>query len=282
LSEYFPRTEFGGDGTVSQGIFRDNLHLPFQHDSQVLGGIGFMYDELFCFVVFRSSLQAVEHMGQFIDGQGRKEWCLHEHMLVGFHGVLVHVMVFFVALATSNAIVVCIGIFGKTFGKLCRTIWIGGGFLRDIRFIALHRGGSLTVEDHRKLMGWAIGCVEHVLPLTNHPIDEILSDGLKVAESWQQGIATTGDAMKASRAVHRLAKEMEDPVLKHIARAIGHAVATAHMADHCLGPAWYAKKAVSASGGSTLQEHEWQTRQLATLPSHLAQLILESPKFKPA
>jgi uncharacterized protein GlcG (DUF336 family) len=79
-----------------------------------------------------------------------------------------------------------------------------------------------------------------------------------VARAWADGKATVGDARKASVAAHTAAREYADPVAVAVARAVGHAVATAHMADHSLGPAWYALKAVKAAGGSAEEERRWQ------------------------
>ena len=39
-------------------------------------------------------------------------------------------------------------------------------------FIAEHRGGPLTKDNHRKLIKWAIECSEHVLSLIDKEIDE--------------------------------------------------------------------------------------------------------------
>ncbi len=50
-------------------------------------------------------------------------------------------------------------------------------------FIAEHRGGPLTKENHRELMKWAIICAEHVLYLLNNEIDEKLIYALHVAKS---------------------------------------------------------------------------------------------------
>lgn len=37
--------------------------------------------------------------------------------------------------------------------------------MRDKRFIAVHRGGPLSKEQHYQLISWAHTCTEHVLPL---------------------------------------------------------------------------------------------------------------------
>lgn len=58
-------------------------------------------------------------------------------------------------------------------------------------------------------------------------------------------------------------------------RCIGHTVATAHMADHCLGPAWYIRKIMMLTGGSAEEEQKWQEQQLLNLPSHVRDLVIQ-------
>lgn len=152
--------------------------------------------------------------------------------------------------------------------------------MRDIRFVAQHRGGELSGTDHRALMGWALRCTEHALPLASGEIPDLYLEALIVARQWMEGVASTYDAMRASRAVHALARQTADPVMQLLGRCIGQAVATAHMADHCLGPAWYARKIVALRGNSVDDECRWQEAQLKDLPGHLAQLVASSPKFR--
>jgi len=152
--------------------------------------------------------------------------------------------------------------------------------MRDKRFIAEHRGGSLKKEQHYQLMNWACDCAEHILSLFGEKIDERLIHALNVGRAWAQGNASVGDARKASVCAHAVARESTNPVVIAVARAVGHAVATAHMADHSLGPAWYAFKAVKSAGKSVDAERKWQDEQL---PPEIKELVLsarEVDKFK--
>ena len=45
------------------------------------------------------------------------------------------------------------------------------------------------------------------------------------------------------------------------------------MADHALGGALYALKAVKLAGKSVSEEREWQNKQLQRLPSNLVELV---------
>ena len=68
--------------------------------------------------------------------------------------------------------------------------------MRDTRFVAEHRGGPLTKEQHFQLIQWAVDCAEHVLPLSGDTTDERLKHALRVAEDWRSGNASVGDARK--------------------------------------------------------------------------------------
>ena len=149
--------------------------------------------------------------------------------------------------------------------------------MRDKRFIAEHRGGPLKKEQHIQLIKWACDCGENVLPLLEETLDERLRNALLIANQWAIGKATVGDAMKASVAAHIVAREFSNPTSVAVARSVGQAVATAHMADHSLGAAVYALKAVKNAGKSIDAERKWQNEQL---PSEIRELVLTSRSMK--
>jgi hypothetical protein len=146
--------------------------------------------------------------------------------------------------------------------------------MRDRRFIAEHRGGLLTKDNHHKLIRWAILCSEHVLSLIDEEIDKRLFYALNVAKEWENENLEVGDAMKASVVAHAVARESSNPISIAVARSVGHTVATAHMADHSLGGALYALKAVSLAGKPIDKERSWQIKQLQQLPSEIVELVL--------
>jgi len=145
--------------------------------------------------------------------------------------------------------------------------------LRDPGFLAVHRGGDLSREDHVELMQWAISCFNRVLVYYDKELDETICHAIVVAEGWCKGSYTTGDAIRASRSVHAHAREITCPVAQAVARAVGHGVATAHMADHCMGAALYAQKALKLAGQSDQEERTWQVEQLRHLPEGLGGLV---------
>ena len=152
--------------------------------------------------------------------------------------------------------------------------------MRDKRFIAVHRGGTLTKDNHQKLMRWARECSEHVLSLIDKTIDERLVHALRVAKEWENDNVAVGAAMKASSDAHAVARESSNPTSIAVARSIGHAVATAHMADHSLGAALYALKAVKHAGKSIEDEREWQNEHLQQLPMEIVELVRTTMRKK--
>ncbi len=145
--------------------------------------------------------------------------------------------------------------------------------MRDQRFVAAHRGGPLTLEHHRLLIHWARKCVLHVLPLLDDTVDERLTHALETAEAWAQSKVPTGAAMQAAYQCHAAARDAVTPTAMLLTRAVGQMVATAHMADHSLGAAWYALKAVKAASGSVEDERGWQNEQL---PLEIRELVLSA------
>lgn len=55
--------------------------------------------------------------------------------------------------------------------------------MRDQRFIAEHRGGSLTSNQHKALIQWAMICAQHVLPLITDELDDRIEGAVKTAEA---------------------------------------------------------------------------------------------------
>lgn len=148
--------------------------------------------------------------------------------------------------------------------------------MRDIRFIAEHRGGPLPRAHHRLLSLWSADCVEHVLQhFTAVSEDDRPGKAIEIARQWARGEIRVGVCQKASVAAHACAREIientpDQTVAIAIARAAGHAVATAHFAEHSLGGANYAIKAIRVLGLSRQLERNWQ---LSQLPDELKELV---------
>jgi hypothetical protein len=156
---------------------------------------------------------------------------------------------------------------------------------RDPRFVAVHRGGSLDVSSHRLLASWAADCAEHVLPLftAKYPEDDRPHRAIETARAWSRGEASVGEAREAASAAHAAARSASDAAAREVARAAGHAVATAHMADHELGAAAYAIRAVRLASPESVamtageSECRWQREHL---PEAVRELVLSDEESR--
>ena len=155
---------------------------------------------------------------------------------------------------------------------------------RDPRLVTLRRGGSLTDGDHQLLAAWAAACAEHVLPLFElaRPGDERPRWAIEQARAWARGEIRMTEARTASFAAHAAARETGGPA-REAARAAGHAVAVAHMADHELGAAAYAIRAVRAAAHPSERDEAGRAEcrwQRAQLPAAIRALVLEDERLR--
>jgi hypothetical protein len=153
---------------------------------------------------------------------------------------------------------------------------------RDPRFVTIRRGGTLKDSEHRLLVAWAADCAEHVLHhfTDKNPSDNRPQFAIEQARAWLQSENSMNQAREAAYAAHDAAREYTGAA-SAAARSAGHAVATAHMADHELGAAAYAIKAVR---NATIPEKRdeagkneciWQRNQL---PSSIYELVISDQK----
>lgn len=132
---------------------------------------------------------------------------------------------------------------------------------------------------HRLLVAWAADCAEHVLHLFTevNPSDDRPSHAIAIAREWSIGSATVAQVRQAAVNAHAAARESSHSAAIEAARSAGHAVATAHMADHELGAAAYAIRAVMKSVGKidSTRVAELECRwQQAQLPEAIRELVL--------
>ncbi|HEV7145975.1 MAG TPA: hypothetical protein VGN48_03140, partial [Pedococcus sp.] len=71
--------------------------------------------------------------------------------------------------------------------------------VRDLRFVTIRRGGTLTDPDHRLLALWAALCAEHVLTLfeSAQPGDLRPRQAIEHARAWASGEVTMMQARAA-------------------------------------------------------------------------------------
>ncbi len=155
---------------------------------------------------------------------------------------------------------------------------------RDPRFVTVRRGGTLEDAQHRLLAAWAADCAEHVLHYftSQYPNDDRPRRAIEQARAWSRGEISMTQAREAAYAAHDAAKTSTGAA-REAARAAGHAVATAHMADHELGAAAYAIRAVRAASPADSRneagriECQWQREQL---PEAIRALVLSDEDLR--
>jgi hypothetical protein len=136
-------------------------------------------------------------------------------------------------------------------------------------------------QDQRALAAWAAKCAERVLPLFEqaHPEDERPRNALEACRAWvRSGEFKMAMIRGAALSAHAAARGLpaNDPA-GQAAHAAGQAVATAHVAQHAYGGAYYALRAIAAADPENAEKHvvkerEWQGRQL---PKHLREEIMD-------
>jgi hypothetical protein len=110
-----------------------------------------------------------------------------------------------------------------------------------------------------------------------HAGDSRPADAVAAARSWAAGHCSVAQARDASVAAHAAARQSQGPA-SLAARACGHAAATAHMADHELGAAFYALQALaSASPDERDAERTWQ---LLSLPPPVSDLVRSDMRLR--
>jgi hypothetical protein len=155
---------------------------------------------------------------------------------------------------------------------------------RDPRLVTVRRGGTLQDADHHLLAIWAADCAQHVLPLFEQarPGDDRPRRAIELARTWARGEITMTQARTAAFAAHAAAREAFGAA-KETARAAGHAVAVAHMADHELGAAAYAIRAARAATPEEEREEAGRLEchwQRALLPSEIRELVLDDQRLR--
>jgi hypothetical protein len=144
--------------------------------------------------------------------------------------------------------------------------------------VTVRRGGKLEEAQHRMLAAWAADCAEHVLGYftAKHPGDTRPQRAIEQARAWAKGKITMSQAREASYAAHEAAR-VAAGAAHEAARAAGHAAAVAHMADHELGAAAYAIRAVRAASPVDKRDEAGRMEcvwQLEQLPEEIRELVL--------
>ena len=156
--------------------------------------------------------------------------------------------------------------------------------IRDPRFIAIRRGGSLQDGDHHLLAVWAADCAEHVLHHfeSARQGDDRPRHAIELARAWARGEIAMTQARTAAGHANAAARDLSGAA-RHAAYAAAQAAAVAHVAAHELGAAAYAIKAARAAAperkGETAGRIEcrWQRDHL---PRAIRELVLDDQRLR--
>jgi hypothetical protein len=124
------------------------------------------------------------------------------------------------------------------------------------------------------MMQWALASAQHLLGACPHEGDAPLEEAFKIAERWADGNATTGEAMAASRSLHRKARSMSCSISVYRYRIVAHTLATAHMADHALGPVYYGQKLFVLLNRPFDEELAWMHVQLKVICPQMEEAVI--------
>ena len=155
---------------------------------------------------------------------------------------------------------------------------------RDPRLITIRQGGSLTDAHHHLIAIWAATCAEHVL---HHFEDAVPGDhrpryAIDQVRAWVGGEATMTESRTAAGHAMGAARPLRGPA-REAAYAAGQAAAVAHVADHGLGAAAYAIRAVRAAApkderiAAGRNECAWQRSQL---PDAIREFVLDDQRLR--
>ena len=154
--------------------------------------------------------------------------------------------------------------------------------VRDLRIVAVRRGGTLTDEDHHLIALWSATCAEHVLDSFEsvRPQDPRPRQAIEQVRAWARGEVRMMETRAAGGHAMAAARELSG-ASRHAAYAAGQAAVVAHVAEHGLGAAAYAIRAAiaaappSESEAARLRECRWQRDQL---PDAVRELVLEDQR----
>lgn len=132
----------------------------------------------------------------------------------------------------------------------------------------------VLAEHHRRaLIVWATACAERLFPIfaRERPDDRRLLDARTGADRFARGELGVGALRTLALACHGAARDAASPEATAVARVMGHATATAHMAAHAREIARYTRAAVP--GVRREEELAWQRAHLP--PGYAAYVYLE-------
>lgn len=109
-------------------------------------------------------------------------------------------------------------------------------------------------KSHKDVSRYSLLLADHILTLSNLPVNKTIESCFTVSRAWQRGEARFQEARQVAFALHRLAREETDPVRVKAYRTLGQIAATPHVKRHALVASDYAVKLVNTMYPSNLDE----------------------------
>jgi hypothetical protein len=154
-------------------------------------------------------------------------------------------------------------------------IWSGE---RHPRLVAVRCGGRLDDSAHRALAEWAAECAEHVLALCEaaDPADDRPRRAVAAARAWAGGELAMMRARAAGGEANGAARDLTGAP-RYAAYAAAQAACVGHVAEHGLGAAAYAIRAVQTAAPATEREAAGRAEcrwQRGRLPDSIRGLVI--------
>ena len=156
--------------------------------------------------------------------------------------------------------------------------------IRDPRLVTVRRGGTLGDDEHRLLAIWAADCAEHVLRRFEDavPGDDRPRRAIELGRAWSRGEVGMMQARAAGGHAMAAARELVGPA-REAAYAAGQAACVGHVAEHELGAAAYAIRAVRAAAPEGEREEAGRREcrwQRSRLPGAIRELVLDDQRLR--
>jgi hypothetical protein len=103
--------------------------------------------------------------------------------------------------------------------------------------------GIFESKSHKDISRYSLLLAEHILSLTNTPIDDAIQKCFDTSKKWQDGKAKFQEARQVDFMIHRLARMEKDPI--KVLRVMGQVAATPHVKRHALIASDYAIKLIN-------------------------------------
>lgn len=117
------------------------------------------------------------------------------------------------------------------------------GIIKKIDDVPELKGELISVcesKSHKDVSRYSLLLAEHILRLTNIPLDDVIEECFDINRKWQEGTANFQEARDVAGKMFQLAREEKDPVKIKVLRVMGQVAATPHVKRHALIASDYA------------------------------------------